>query len=209
MNKISGIYRIRSLCNPERIYIGSTVDIYYRWANHLSNLRNNKHHSRKLQHHYNKHGERDLVFEVLLTCKTTELIKNEQLFIDTLNPWFNNCPIAGTTLGRRLSKTTRNKMSKTRTGKHHSEETRKKMSQSGKIRIISDKAKKNMSNAKSGKNNPMHNKQTHNSRLVINLETGIFYDSIYKAALSININPTTLYAYMSGRIKNKTKFALV
>ena len=52
--KISGIYKIQSKLKPDRIYIGSAVNIRTRWNVHLCNLRNSMHHSKKLQRHFDK-----------------------------------------------------------------------------------------------------------------------------------------------------------
>ena len=67
--KISGIYKIQSLIKPERIYIGSGCDLKRRRNYHWNDLRKNKHHSILLQRHYNKYGESDLSFSVLLGCE--------------------------------------------------------------------------------------------------------------------------------------------
>ena len=65
MNLSSGIYKIESKIKPERIYIGSSVNIIARWKNHLYELRKNKHRNNKLQNHYNKYGESDLLFSIM------------------------------------------------------------------------------------------------------------------------------------------------
>lgn len=109
--KISGIYKIQSKCKPSRIYIGSAVNIKKRWQYHLQDLRNNKHHSEKLQRHFNKYNEEDLSFSILLGCPIEDLIKTEQYFIDSCKPWFNICKIAGSPLGVKHSKETRRRFS--------------------------------------------------------------------------------------------------
>lgn len=43
------------------------------------------------------------------------------------------------------------------------------------------------------------------AKICINLETGIFYESITKAAICYNYNPRTLLAMISGQNKNKSK----
>ena len=83
MGKVSGIYKIQSLSHPERCYIGSAVNIDKRKKEHLNNLRKNKHANKKLQSHFNKYGETDLSFSLLLGCGKEDLIKNEQYFIDS------------------------------------------------------------------------------------------------------------------------------
>jgi group I intron endonuclease len=114
--KISAIYKIQSIINPERIYIGSAVDIKNRWGSHLCNLRKNKHDNARLQNHYNKYGESDLSFSILLGCEKVDLIKIEQYFIDSYNPFFNICKIAGNTFGRKHSEETKAKYREMRKG---------------------------------------------------------------------------------------------
>ena len=65
-------------------------------------------------------------------------------------------------------------------GKKCSEETRKKMSENSK-----------------------------NSKIILNTQTGVFYDSIKDAGKSININYSTLRYYLQNNCKNKTPFILV
>jgi len=121
--KISGIYKIQSAIKPNRVYIGSAVNINHRWNCHLSDLRKNKHHSKKLQNHLNKYGESDLLFSILLGCPKEDLIKNEQYFLDSYKPYFNICQIASSQFGLKRSEETKNKMRQ----RKHSEEYKLKM----------------------------------------------------------------------------------
>jgi group I intron endonuclease len=107
--KISGIYKIQSVIKPERCYIGSAVNIKNRWGSHLCDLRKNRHENGRLQNHYNKYRETDLIFSILLGCEKDDLIKTEQYFIDSYNPYFNICKNAGNTLGRKHSEETKGK----------------------------------------------------------------------------------------------------
>lgn len=111
MSDVSGIYQIQSQIKPERIYIGSGVNIRRRWNHHLCDLRNNRHHSIKLQRHYGKYGESDLQFSIIEPCFPQFLIIREQHYIDTLNPFYNTCKTAGSPLGIKRSKETCNRMS--------------------------------------------------------------------------------------------------
>lgn len=108
---ISGIYKIQSQIKPQRIYIGSSVNINNRRYQHLSDLKNNHHTSKKLQRHYNKYGKDDLLFSIILGCDKEDLIKHEQFFIDSLNPYFNSREIAENNLGHKWSDESRNKLS--------------------------------------------------------------------------------------------------
>ena len=118
--KTTGIYKIQSIIKLERCYIGSSIDISKRWNVHIKSLQNNRHHSNKLQRHYNKYGESDLQFSILLECDKDELIKKEQYFIDNLNSYFNEAPIAGSSLGRKHSNNTKAKMSTAAMGHRNS-----------------------------------------------------------------------------------------
>ncbi len=84
-------------------------------------------------------------------------------------------------LGVIASKETREKMSRSRIGNKQSEESIKLM-----------------------KNNCASGDTHFKSKLVIDLENGIFYYSLKQASIAINVNYTTLKYYLSGKLKNKT-----
>lgn len=139
--KICGIYSIKSKINPNKIYVGSAVDIKGRWACHVSMLKNNKHENCKLQRHFDKYGMNDLVFSVITICDREELkpirgiIRPEQFFIWAYDAWFNICKIAHSRMGVKASSETRRKISKSRKGKtstfkgkRHSDESKLKQS---------------------------------------------------------------------------------
>lgn len=155
---INGIYKIESKIKPERIYIGSAININKRWGDHLRDLKDNKHHSIKLQRHFNKYGAADLSFSVLLCCEKEDLIKIEQYFMDSYNTYFNICKIAGSPLGMKRSDEMKKKMSilkkgnKYFLGKHHSEESKQKNRESniGK-HICSDETRRRLSESHKGK----------------------------------------------------------
>ena len=150
MGAISGIYKISSKCKPERIYIGSAGYVQGRWGQHMRSLKLNKHHSIKLQRHYNKYGENDLVFEILTTCEKEELIEKEQYFIDVYNPYFNCSPIAGSRMGSKATPETRKRLSESHKGYIVSEETRKKLSEIGKGRKHTEESRRKMSISQTG-----------------------------------------------------------
>jgi group I intron endonuclease len=93
------IYVISSV-NTEHIYIGSAVNFNIRKGQHLYCLKNNKHHSKILQNHFNKYGASDLVFNIIehINDKLV-LISREQFFINLLAPEFNVRKVAGSNIG--------------------------------------------------------------------------------------------------------------
>jgi len=134
--KLSGIYKIQSKIKPERIYIGSAVDIQVRWRTHLRLLNKNKHENSRLQNHYNKYGKNDFEFSILIGCDKQDLIITEQFYIDAFNPFFNICKRAGSSLGVKRSPETIRKVSEANRGekhvnygKHLSEETCRRISE--------------------------------------------------------------------------------
>ena len=114
---MTGIYKIESKIKPERIYIGSAVNIDKRWKEHKRDLRADRHHSPKLQRHYNKYDESDFIYTAILTCKKEDLISREQELIDCYKPYFNSCKIANSRLGLKKTQEAKDKISRANKGK--------------------------------------------------------------------------------------------
>jgi group I intron endonuclease len=216
--KISCIYRISSIIHPEKWYYGSTVNLYGRKDNHIWYLRNNKHSNNFLQNHFNKYGEQDLVFDIVeLVDDVTKLIIREQHYLDYYFGWFNICRHAQSRLGFKHPQEWKDNMSKLLTGKVFSEERCRNMS---KARIgikLSNKTKEKMSKARIGKKYCLGYKHSEEScrnmsqnngmrKIILNTQTGIYYDSIKLAAESLNIKQTTLSTWLTGYRKNKSYF---
>lgn len=162
ISKLSGVYKIQSKSKPFRIYIGSSIDVRKRWGGHLNDLKFNKHHSKKLQNHFNKYGGGDLVFSIITSCDANDLINTEQFFIDLYNPFFNIQQNARSRLGTKgqipwnkgkvgVSPETRAKMriaasKRVRTySRRLSDETKKKIGLKNKGKTRSEEEKKKMS----------------------------------------------------------------
>lgn len=85
-------------------------------------------------------------------------------------------------------------------GKNHSKETKNKIS-----KINSDGRMK-------GENNPFYGKKQSQTVLervrtkVLNIETGIYYDSILEASQAANMKYSTFRAMLNGRAPNKTNY---
>jgi group I intron endonuclease len=83
-----GIYQIRNKENG-KVYVGSTRDFEKRKKQHFYALKNNAHHSTKLQRSFNNDGEK-FVFEILEEVSDqNELLKREQFWINTKDSFKN------------------------------------------------------------------------------------------------------------------------
>ena len=77
-----GIYQITNLIN-NKVYIGQTGDVNYRWIHHRSDLRSGVHHNKHLQGAWNLYGEENFKFEILEECQIDSLDKKEIEWIAT------------------------------------------------------------------------------------------------------------------------------
>lgn len=127
LEAVAGVYKLNL---PDgRFYIGSSSNIHARVKDHRARLSAGKHGNPYIQNAWNKY--RSLEPEIVLICRTQDLIMYEQICIDRLCPELNLSPIAGR-VG--WSAETKAKMAATRKGYRHTDETKKKMSESRKGR---------------------------------------------------------------------------
>lgn len=146
----SAIYKIQSIIKPEKVYVGSAVQIKRRWQKHLTELKYNKHGNSKLQRHFNKYGASDLVFIIIEPCFPEFLFIREQYYIDTLNPWFNIVRRIGSNRWE-ISKETKDKLSKAGLGRKMSIETKNKLRIANTGKKLTDEHKRNVSIGGKGK----------------------------------------------------------
>jgi group I intron endonuclease len=79
--KLSGIYKIVNRVNG-KYYVGSSKDIKFRWAEHVSDLRGNKHDNDYLQKSWNKYGEDAFEFLIVEHTGIEQLLIVEQKYLD-------------------------------------------------------------------------------------------------------------------------------
>lgn len=85
-------------------YIGSSADVRCRIKEHFRDLRKGEHHSICLQRAYNKYGEQNLGIKMLKYVDIkTQLIIEEQKYFNILKPEYNISPVAGSSLGCKMS----------------------------------------------------------------------------------------------------------
>lgn len=187
--KISGVYKITSPNN--RLYIGSSNDIETRFSFYKNGLTNKQW---VLKRSFEKYGIQNHKFEILEECNPEIRLKRESFYgnlykslidfggLNLMLPKCDDVPYS-------YSKIIRLKIAKSKIGTKASDNTKKKQSET-RIKYLQN--------------------NTHPcSRLVLNLETGIFYSTIKEAALSINMKRTTLNCRLTGQIKNNTSFIYV
>lgn len=78
--KISGIYKIENLIDG-KVYIGQSINILRRLADHKSSLKYNRHHNGYLQRAYNKYGKENFDFSIICECEKEDLDELEKYYI--------------------------------------------------------------------------------------------------------------------------------
>ncbi len=143
----SGIYQIRNIINGKR-YIGSAINLKGRLENHSFALKGNYHRNIYLQNAWNKYGEDNFVFEILIYCNKEDLIDKEQKRINHYKTaegkGYNICKVAGSRLGMKHTSEVKRKISKSKIGCKHSEETKRKIGISNYGRKHSEETKRKM-----------------------------------------------------------------
>lgn len=132
----SGIYKIANKITGD-FYIGSAINLKNRFYRHNTTLNLNKHQNRHLQNAYNKYGKHAFEFVIIeLVPNKNSLIKREQFYIDKLNPIYNICKIANSSLGIKRTEDTKHKLSLAKKGNKNalgavrSEKTKQQISNS-------------------------------------------------------------------------------
>jgi len=113
-NKELGVYRVLSVLEENKAYIGSSKDLKRRSYHHFHSLSKGIHDNRLLQAYYNEFGKDSLTFEVLEYVEDISQLKDrEQFWIDSFDfdLLFNIAPNSKSTKGVICSEETKNKIS--------------------------------------------------------------------------------------------------
>lgn len=104
MSNLCGIYQIKNTVT-EKVYIGSSIDVYVRWRKHINELRCGSHPSPHLQASWHLYGFESFAFSVLEEISNPNcLIDREQYWLDVTKAndrehGYNTAPIAGSRHG--------------------------------------------------------------------------------------------------------------
>lgn len=118
MKDKTGIYKI-SFLTTDRVYIGSSVNLRKRKNSHLCELRKGIHKNNMLQKAYNKYGENNMIFTIILECEPESLLIYEEEQIRTHNSYRKGFNLV-------------EKPSENMLGYKHTEQSKSKMSSSRK-----------------------------------------------------------------------------
>ena len=146
----SGIYEIVNTVNGKR-YIGSAVNIAQRWRQHRCELAKGRHNPH-LRSAWRKHGEAAFEFHVVeFVDDKSNLLAREQYYIDSRKPEYNCARVAGSNLGVKHGKSSRERISQASLRVWSSPGYRKKMSDAHLGQTFSDEHRAKISAATRGR----------------------------------------------------------
>jgi group I intron endonuclease len=192
---------VYKITNPEgKIYIGGTKNYKKRLSYYKSvSCRKQIYIYESIQ----KYGYDNHVFEIIEICNIENLKERESywgVYFDVLSNGLNSVlPKSKFSENKvMVSDSTRSKMSESKKGEknyfykcNHTEETKEKIriAHTGKKHTEEHKRKVSLNNAK------------HNAKIVLDLETGIYYESAKEAAFYKNMVHSTLRSRLNGALK--------
>ena len=204
-----GIYKITCLKN-KRVYLGASVDIQKRFSVHQSLLKRNKHFNSRIQKDFNKYGENEFGFEVVELCEKESLPEKERYWNDFYgypNPKKVYNLESGGNAGKKLAKSTKNKLSKLHKGKlnHcygkiYTAEERKRISDSMKDRITSPAGLQKFLESNKKRSKKVYQYDL-NTKKLINI-----YPSIQEAGRQTGVSAGNIYLCCIHRVKNPKYF---
>lgn len=121
--KINGIYTITCIENG-KVYVGRSSNIKARWKRHEYALRDGNHWNQELQNNYNEYGKEAFIYTLIHQCfgvVSADILDDlEKVYVGLYESYLTgyNETLGGTgNLGKKLTSSTRKKMSDARKGK--------------------------------------------------------------------------------------------
>jgi group I intron endonuclease len=199
-----GIYKITSPSN--RVYIGQSTDIKKRFKSYKYGHCKKQ---RRLYASFSKYGFNLHILEVIEICDITELNDRERYWqehYNVLSRYGLNCELTSTcNVRRELSIESKKIIGEKNRGSNNGMFGRKQ-TESFKIDRRnyrhSDESLLKISKSSTGENN-------NQAKLVLNLDTGIYYGYVGDAAFASGLKKDTLKQKLNGRRINNTSFIYV
>lgn len=214
MNSKIGIYKITSPSG--RVYIGQSRNIPKRIKSYSQDWFLNSNKQPRLRNSIKKYGYCNHKIEVVEYCCLKDLNKRERYYQDKYNVLSNlglNCDLTHSEKEVKVrSEETKVKISKAHRGKTVSEETKNKISKTLKGNKLPFCVRFKISKGNKGKvfgrefreaiSIRMSGKLNHQSKVVLDTGSGVFYDTINEAAKCHNVKPKVLSNMLNGWQKN-------
>lgn len=156
----SGIYMWKNKING-KFYIGSSNNLKRRFITYYDENSLHKENGMLINKALLKHGHIAFTLYILEYCNVEDLLTREQYYLDTLNPPYNICRTAGSTLGKLHTSITKDKISNSKLatnigeanhffGKNHTLEAKDLMKNAKLNKNISLDTKEKISLSKTG-----------------------------------------------------------
>jgi group I intron endonuclease len=151
-----GIYALYNIQN-NKIYVGSSINMYKRVRRHFSDLKKEKHYNKHLTRAYKKYKDTIIPVVLEIVDNKQNLIEREQYWIDYFESYktkngYNICIIADRLTGIFRTDEEKKYLSIINTGRKHTEESKQKMSESRKGIQYSEETINKMKESHIGKN---------------------------------------------------------
>jgi group I intron endonuclease len=213
-----GVYKWRNnVTNKE--YVGSSSNLVSRLYSYYSLNHLAKQSSSLVCKALLKYGHSMFSLEILEYCKPSEVIIREQYYIDFLKPEYNILSIAGSSYGRLRLEETKLKIKKARLGSTQLRETKDKIAASllgrkhsaESLAKMKDRMLSEIHLAKLRDHLAKLNSLKGTKVKIIDTQTNEIseWDSIYKAAVSLGANQTTIGRYLKAKKLYKGRYAIV
>jgi group I intron endonuclease len=190
-----GIYCIENITNGKK-YVGKAYHIYRRWNAHRNSLNGNRSRCDALQKTWNKYGEENFTFTILIICERSMLNDLEKFFIKHLHShvseWGYNIAWGGQSSFE---------------GRHHTDESKQKLRELRLGTTMSEEAKQKDRESNMGEKNGFYGKHhTEESkdkmsckRLSITGENNYGYGKHANQGIKTCKNPTSQYVGVRKR----------
>lgn len=161
-----------------------------------------------------KYGVNNHLFEIIEECKKEKLNERERYYQDFYSVISRglNCLLTSTKDKKKVySEETRQKMSKSLKGRIITKEWRENLSKAGMGRTLNENQraaliKSNISRFYSQQTRFKISFNRKTQKVILDIETGVYYYSVKDLAFNLNVNSSSLYDFLTNRKKSVTRY---